>query len=72
MEKENTSKGFEHEHGFEHESGTESLIDLSAFFRNFFGIFFRRLWAVILAALIGGGAHIFHICPIMKQKLFLP
>ena len=56
MEKENTSKGFEHEHGFEHESGTESLIDLSAFFRNFFGIFFRRLWAVILAALIGGGA----------------
>ena len=56
MEKENTSKGFEHEHGFEHESGTESLIDLSACFRNFFGIFFRRLWAVILAALIGGGA----------------
>ena len=40
MEKENASKGFEHEHGFEHESGTESLIDLSAFFRNFFGIFF--------------------------------
>ena len=32
MEKENTSKGFEHEHGFERESGTESLIDLSAFF----------------------------------------
>ena len=35
MEKENASKGFEHEHGFEHESGTESLIDLSAFFSQF-------------------------------------
>lgn len=58
MEKENTSKTFEHEHEnrFEHEQESENVIDLSTLFRNFFRIFFRRLWAVILAAVIGGSA----------------
>ena len=58
MEKENTSKTFEHEHEnrFEHEQESENVIDLSTLFRNFFRIFFRRLWVVILAAVIGGSA----------------
>lgn len=60
MEKENTSATFEHEHEhenrFEHGKESESVIDLSAMLRNFFQIFFRRLWVVILAAAIGGGA----------------
>ena len=56
MEKENTSKTFEHEHRFEHEQESENVIDLSTLFRNFFRIFFRRLWVVILAAVIGGSA----------------
>ena len=58
MEKENTSKTFEHEHEnrFEHEQESENVIDLSTLFRNFFRIFFRRLWVVILAAAIGGSA----------------
>lgn len=55
MEKENTSKAFEHEHSLEHGAENENLIDLSALMRNFFQIFFRRLWIVILAAVIGGG-----------------
>mgnify|MGYP000750288800 CR=1 FL=1 len=57
MEKENTSKTFEHEHEhenrFEHAQESENVIDLSTLFRNFFRIFFRRLWVVILAAVIG-------------------
>lgn len=58
MEKENTSKTFEHEreNRFEHEQESENVIDLSTLFRNFFRIFFRRLWVVILAAVIGGSA----------------
>lgn len=58
MEKENTSKTFEHEHEnrFEHAQESENVIDLSTLFRNFFRIFFRRLWVVILAAVIGGSA----------------
>ena len=58
MEKENTSKTFEHEHEnrFKHEQESENVIDLSTLFRNFFRIFFRRLWVVILAAVIGGSA----------------
>ena len=58
MEKENTSKTFEHGHEnrFEHEQESENVIDLSTLFRNFFRIFFRRLWVVILAAVIGGSA----------------
>ena len=56
MEKENTSKGFEHEHSLEHEAEAENLIDLSALLRNFFQIFLRRIWVVLLAAIIGGGA----------------
>lgn len=58
MEKENTSKTFEHEHEnrFEHAQESENVIDLSTLFRNFFQIFFRRLWVVILAAVICGSA----------------
>lgn len=58
MEKENTSKTFEHEHEnrFEHAQESENVIDLSTLFRNFFRIFFRRLWVVIIAAVIGGSA----------------
>lgn len=58
MEKENTSKTFEHEHEnrFERAQESENVIDLSTLFRNFFRIFFRRLWVVILAAVIGGSA----------------
>ena len=58
MEKETTSKTFEHEHEnrFEHAQESENVIDLSTLFRNFFRIFFRRLWVVILAAVIGGSA----------------
>ena len=58
MENETTSKTFEHEHEnrFEHAQESENVIDLSTLFRNFFRIFFRRLWVVILAAVIGGSA----------------
>lgn len=53
MEKESTSSAFEHEHG--HASEEENLIDISAVLKNFIRIFLRRIWVVILSAIICGG-----------------
>lgn len=44
------------EHKLEHERGNEedSVIDITTILKNFFQIFLNRLWAVALAAIVGG------------------